>query len=207
MKSHIERMRVVMLATDKADSAIFFQLYIISNAKIKAGDWCLHYQNKKDIAGNFVFKCKKVNDLDALNGIYDEDTNYIRKYCFKIEATTDSSLKMSKDFGEISKEILLPQIPESFIMAYVSTIDDVEVEMEIIVVCKGNNGNGCFMDSCGHDCGCLSLKPKLNPDNSIIIHFKNLEYWRLNAEEDYMTTPISVLRYITELEDKLKLQK
>jgi hypothetical protein len=29
---------------------------------------------------------------------------------------------------------------------------------------------------------------------------KNLEYWRANAEEDYMKVPISVLRYITELE-------
>jgi hypothetical protein len=29
---------------------------------------------------------------------------------------------------------------------------------------------------------------------------KDLKYWRANAEEDYMTTPISVLRYISELE-------
>lgn len=21
--------------------------------------------------------------------------------------------------------------------------------------CKGNNDNGCFLDSCGHDCGCF----------------------------------------------------
>jgi len=32
------------------------------------------------------------------------------------------------------------------------------------------------------------------------IPVKDLEYWRLNAEEDYITTPISVLRYIGELE-------
>ena len=32
------------------------------------------------------------------------------------------------------------------------------------------------------------------------IPVKDLEYWRLNAEEDYITTPISVLRYISELE-------
>ena len=29
---------------------------------------------------------------------------------------------------------------------------------------------------------------------------KDLAYWRANAEEDYLTTPISVLRYISELE-------
>ncbi len=29
---------------------------------------------------------------------------------------------------------------------------------------------------------------------------KDLNYWKNNAEEDYITTPISVLRYISELE-------
>jgi hypothetical protein len=31
---------------------------------------------------------------------------------------------------------------------------------------------------------------------------KDLKYYRLNAEEDYMYTPISVLRYISELEQQ-----
>jgi hypothetical protein len=30
-----------------------------------------------------------------------------------------------------------------------------------------------------------------------------LSYWRANAEEDYMKVPISVLRYITELENRM----
>lgn len=29
---------------------------------------------------------------------------------------------------------------------------------------------------------------------------KDIEYWKNNAKEDYIKTPISVLRYITELE-------
>lgn len=32
---------------------------------------------------------------------------------------------------------------------------------------------------------------------------KDLEYYRKNCEEDYLTTPISVLRYISELEYKI----
>ncbi len=39
---------------------------------------------------------------------------------------------------------------------------------------------------------------------------KNLEYWEKNAEEDYITTPISVLRYISESEkqiEELKAEK
>lgn len=35
---------------------------------------------------------------------------------------------------------------------------------------------------------------------------KDLAHWKVNAEEDYMTTPISVLRYITELEKEIRLK-
>ena len=31
---------------------------------------------------------------------------------------------------------------------------------------------------------------------------KDLSYWKANAEEDYMNVPISVLRYISELEER-----
>ena len=34
---------------------------------------------------------------------------------------------------------------------------------------------------------------------------KDLEYYRKNAEENYLTTPISVLRYISEMEAALSL--
>lgn len=34
---------------------------------------------------------------------------------------------------------------------------------------------------------------------------KDLEYYKNNAEEDYLTTPISVLRYISELEKAVEL--
>jgi len=33
---------------------------------------------------------------------------------------------------------------------------------------------------------------------------KDLDYWKANAEEDYMQVPISVLRYISELETAVK---
>ena len=34
---------------------------------------------------------------------------------------------------------------------------------------------------------------------------KDLNYWKNNCEEDYLHTPISVLRYITELEKKVEV--
>tara|TARA_R110001606_G_scaffold268556_1_gene417268 strand:+ start:3660 stop:3833 length:174 start_codon:yes stop_codon:yes gene_type:complete len=33
---------------------------------------------------------------------------------------------------------------------------------------------------------------------------KDLNYWKENCAENYITTPISVLRYITELENKVE---
>lgn len=33
---------------------------------------------------------------------------------------------------------------------------------------------------------------------------KTIEYWKQNAEEDYIKTPISVLKYIHELEEEIK---
>ena len=36
---------------------------------------------------------------------------------------------------------------------------------------------------------------------------KDLAYWKNNAEENYMTTPISVLKYITKLENQIETIK
>lgn len=33
-------------------------------------------------------------------------------------------------------------------------------------------------------------------------HGNTVEYWKRNAEENYLTTPISVLKYITVLEEQ-----
>jgi hypothetical protein len=44
------------------------------------------------------------------------------------------------------------------------------------------------------DCKGCDRKPKQE---------KDLAYWKENAEEDYMKVPISVLRYITELEERM----
>ena len=49
---------------------------------------------------------------------------------------------------------------------------------------------------------CMSCKDaeKKRDDYNQAVDADIIDYWRRNAEEDYITTPISVLRYITELE-------
>ena len=36
------------------------------------------------------------------------------------------------------------------------------------------------------------------------LHGRTLEYWKNNAEEDYLKVPISVLKYITCLEERIE---
>jgi len=38
--------------------------------------------------------------------------------------------------------------------------DVAKIEYEYIGECNGNNGNGCFLDSCGQECGCFIRQPK-----------------------------------------------
>ena len=45
---------------------------------------------------------------------------------------------------------------------------DVTVEMEYVGECNGNNDEGCFQDSPGHNCGCFERRPKLDADGCLI---------------------------------------
>jgi len=46
---------------------------------------------------------------------------------------------------------------------------DVDIEMEYIGECNGNNDDGCFQDSPAHNCGCFERKPKLDQDGCLIL--------------------------------------
>ena len=47
------------------------------------------------------------------------------------------------------------------------------VEMEYIGKCNGNNGDGCFQESPGHNCGCFERNPKLDADGCLILKLKS----------------------------------
>ena len=46
---------------------------------------------------------------------------------------------------------------------------DVEIEMEYIGECNGNNGDGCFQDSPAHNCGCFQRVSKLDSNGCLIL--------------------------------------
>lgn len=55
--------------------------------------------------------------------------------------------------------------------AIVATQEDSKQEYELIGECNGNNDNGCFMDSCGHNCGCFIIQLKEDPIDKIAKNF------------------------------------
>jgi hypothetical protein len=69
--------------------------------------------------------------------------------------------------------------------------------------CEGECNKECLSQEepkqikcyCGHTitCDCEPLQERLE-------EVKDISYWKKNCEENYITTPISVLRYISELE-------
>jgi hypothetical protein len=59
--------------------------------------------------------------------------------------------------------------------------------MELIGECKGNNGNGCFMDSCGHDCGCFTIQERSYSEEEVIKFGQWLsEFNNLDNESEYV---------------------
>jgi hypothetical protein len=129
--------KVVMLSTEKAIYAgndIFWyytnqkvlykdgfqqHLYLISDDEIKEGDWYYSPETKQ---------------------VYNQSNHETSLPCRKIIATTDTSLFYDKPFRSNyggSKATMLPQIPESFIQAYIKAYNEgkpiTEVAVEVIL--------------------------------------------------------------------------
>lgn len=162
-------------------------IYITNNDDIKEGDWFIEldlkgtrssYANKPylcDIgntgnfiltkeSGNFPFpeNCRKIILAadpklisDGVQSIDDDFLNwFVNNSCEYVEVTSlDSKLPKKEVNGyftnetlEVYKIILPKKTPKK--------------KFEYIGECKGNNDNGCFMDSPAHNCGCFTRVSK-----------------------------------------------
>ena len=61
---------------------------------------------------------------------------------------------------------------DEYIQSLQQTEWDVTVEMEYVGECNGNNDEGCFQDSPGHNCGCFERRPKLDAEGCLILKRK-----------------------------------
>jgi len=144
---------------------------------IKEGDW-VYEKNLSDDSIYQIYEKRGRLVFFRFRNVpiwLDQDTNN----CRKIIATTDPKLKIGvcgnckqgKCYDQFLEcESKIPQLQQSFLKEYVANPDgDYAVEYEILGICLGNDNNGCFMDSPGHDCGCYKHELKLNQDCTVNI--------------------------------------
>lgn len=125
-------------------------LFIISDDEIKEGDWVIG-KNNEIISAN-------QNPKDALSFFP----------CKKIIVTTDSSLTNGMTEGNVYYKSL-PQLPESFIQAYIKAYNEGKPITEIDLEMDTQNfldkkSNGLFMEEE------LINGIKTRPDNTVIVH-------------------------------------
>lgn len=153
----------------------YYHLYITSDEEIKEGDWGMGFAVGINNVGrgHFLFKH---------DGSIPSKVNALAEGSKKIIATTDKSIyysgysKHSKNsYMESSGVGYLPQIPESFIKAYVEAQGDIkEVLVEYVIGQGQENGET------------TSIKEwiKTREDNTIIIH-RAKTYTREEMEKAY----------------------
>ena len=138
----------------KGTNGKYQHLYIVSDDEIQRGDWAINSLNE-------IYQLKKDHFPLIINGIKHQ----------KIIATTDKLLYLLKDNKDgFSTTEALPQLPESFIQAYVKAynagkpITEVDLEMENKQV-SINYHKDLWVDN---------WVVKTRPDNTVILHQSKL---------------------------------
>lgn len=181
-------------------------LYFLSDEKIKEGDWILHKNTIHQVRINKGLYL-------TLEGLEHIDVRL--DLCKKIIATTDLSLVLSDGRalfdGDGKPKIGI--IAQSFIEYYIEQYNKGNIITKVMVEYRDDTPKFIPIDKFNSRDLQNYITPKINPkDNTINIKPINdnlhdgklLEYWKQNAEENYLTTPISVLKYITILEEVIK---
>lgn len=135
----------------------FQLLYILSDDEIKEGDWYFDTETK--------IICKSINNIKVFD-------------CWKkIVATTDKSLKLLQFYdlkdnrGEFNTVESLPQLPESFIQAYIKAYNEGKpiTEVDLEITCKADYDKNPEMYGTGmFNSGKFTDIIKTRPDNTVI---------------------------------------
>ena len=178
--------KVVMLPTNEKESRLALQplnnklelyynafnengsrhLYIISDDEIKEGDWYMSY-NAKTKEYTISKADTKFNEGNNPNNI--DKRSFVYEYWNKtIVATTDESISRNSDIKMSIKDALntLPQLPESFIQAYIKAYNEGNPITEVALEMELHKWLGSSYPV-GHR---PTYQLKLRQDNTVIIH-------------------------------------
>jgi hypothetical protein len=160
-------------------------IYITSDEELVLGGY--HFNSR------YGDEPQKTNQRDINSRKYWEQEDY---YITKIILTDNKDL--IKDSVQA--------INDEFLEWFVKNPSCEEVEVEKQMLCDYCGQEHCdnlrcrgYKDSVWYEIIISQEEPK----QETIEEVKDLAYWRVNAKEDYIEVPISVLRYITELEERM----
>ena len=172
-------------------------LYIVSDEDVVEGD----YHIASGIIKEFPDKCLAYTDkaqlaaIEAIGG------------ALKVIGSTNTSLFTTRQNKNLGQAIIpLPTISQSFVEYYVTEYNKGNVIDEVFVE-YNDDWNELLRGAYPNDKGLYTATLKINPDNTLNLIIKDLMYWRVNAEELYNTTPIGVMKYISELEKYIENTK
>lgn len=153
----------LMLSEDSyrfnSKECIYQHLYIISDDKIKEGDWYINLETNQS-CNTLKYDFHKVV-TERFPSIYK-----------KIVATTDESIGYTDHrISPVPNFCDYPQLPESFIQAFIKAYNEgkpiTEVDLEIQKACCKN---GHILINCLNTCKDVIFTIKTRPDNTVIIH-------------------------------------
>ena len=148
------------------DGYQFQNIYITSDVEIKEGDWIFDLDVKRVVkADNLKVITSKKSQCWYYKKIILTTDLELQKDCVQaiddrflewfVKNPSCESVKIQLEVGSLrwsdSKNTYKIIIPKE---------EYPKQEYEYIGECKGNNGNGCFMDSSAHNCGCFVRVPK-----------------------------------------------
>ena len=164
-------------------------IYITNDEEIKEGDWILNEtHNIEKAISHYNYKslssdCKKIilttdQDLDGVQAIDDEFLEWFVKNpsCEEVEVALQHQYHSSKKF----------YIDADYVDCSKEQYESIKKEIPTCPVRRLYK----------------TIIPKEEPKQETLEEEKDLNYWKNNAEEDYLKVPISVLRYISELENQ-----
>ena len=174
-----------------------YNIYITSDEEIKEGDYGLigndigkiiltedGYEFLIGIGVSYTYGdlhslkkvCKKIiltdNEDLIQDGVQEIDDDFLEWFVknpscewVEVDFKYEKCIPILNDNGH---KILIIKIPShSENLGQILQKEEPKQSYEYVGECKGNDGSGCFLDSCGHDCGCFTRKTKQETPNEL----------------------------------------
>jgi hypothetical protein len=183
-------------------------IYITDNSEIKIGDWVIDkhnvvYKQETDKIFTEFNGAKKIiltTDQDLIKeGVQAIDDEFLQWFV-KNPSCEWVDVKYQYWEGRYTYKIIIPkQLPTVTMEEFIQELD----EKFPIQEAKHHKSNLVKISSEEIEANRCKAYKLLDLENKETLEeVKDLKYWKNNAEEDYITTPISVLRYISQLEQE-----